>query len=57
MDQNDLFAAGLGLAAPWKVVRSSLEDNGAQSKVLYVDIDLEDRSRFPLQAIKKCFDP
>jgi transposase len=35
------------LAAPWKVVRSGLEDSGAQSKVLYVDIDFEDGSRFP----------
>jgi transposase len=53
MDQNDLFAAGLGLAAPWKVVRSGLEDSGAQSKVLYVDIDFEDGSRFPCPSCGK----
>jgi transposase len=47
MDQNDLFAVGLGLSVPWKVVRSGLEDSGAESKILYVDIDFEDGSRFP----------
>jgi transposase len=47
MDQNDLFAIGLGLANPWKVVRSGLEDCSAQSKILYVDIDFEEGSKFP----------
>jgi transposase len=47
MDQNDLFATGLGLANPWKVVRSGLEDCSAQSKILYVDIDFEEGSKFP----------
>lgn len=46
MDQNDLFAMGLGLAAPWKVIRSGLEECDAKSKILYVDIDFEDGSRF-----------
>lgn len=46
MDQNELFAIGLGLATPWKVVRSGLEDIGSQAKVLYVDIDFEEGSRF-----------
>jgi transposase len=47
MDQNELFAIGLGLAAPWKVVRSGLEQSGEQSKILYVDIDFEEGSKFP----------
>jgi transposase len=47
MDQNDLFAIGLGLGTPWKVVRSGLEDCSAQSKILYVDIDFEEGSKFP----------
>jgi transposase len=47
MDQNDLFSIGLGLAAPWKVVRSGLEDGGAGSKFLYVDIDFELGNKFP----------
>jgi transposase len=47
MDQNDLFAIGLGLETPWKVVRSGLEDCSAQSKILYVDIDFEEGSKFP----------
>src|SRR5580658_9303750 len=46
MDQNELFAVGLGLSAPRRVVRSGLEDSGGQSKVLYVDIDFEEGSRF-----------
>jgi len=47
MDQNHLFEIGLGLSAPWKVVRSGLEESGPQSKILYVDIDFEVGSRFP----------
>jgi transposase len=47
MDQNNLFAIGLGLGSPWKVVRSGLEEGGAQSKILYVDIDFEEGSKFP----------
>jgi transposase len=47
MDQNNLFAIGLGLNAPWKVVRSGLEDGSGQSKILYVDIDFEEGSKFP----------
>jgi transposase len=46
MDQNELFSMGLGLALPWKVVRSGLEDSGEQTKVLYVDIDFEDGGKF-----------
>jgi transposase len=46
MDQNNLFEIGLGLAAPWKVVRSGLEQCGEQSKILYVDIDFEVGSKF-----------
>jgi transposase len=53
MDQNDLFAIGLGLGTPWKVVRSGLEDSGAQSKVLYVDIDFESGSKFPCPSCGK----
>jgi len=30
MNQNTLFATALGLAAPWKVERSGLEDGGAE---------------------------
>ena len=47
MDQDNLFAIGLGLATPWKVVRSGLEECSAESKILYVDIDFEDGSKFP----------
>jgi transposase len=47
MDQNNLFAVGLGLSAPWKVVRSGLEEASEQGKVLYVDIDFEDGEKFP----------
>jgi transposase len=47
MDQNNLFAMGLGLKAPWKVVRSGLEDGSADAKILYVDIDFEEGSKFP----------
>jgi transposase len=46
MDQNNLFAIGLGLKTPWKVARSGLEDCNAQSKILYVDIDFEEGSKF-----------
>ena len=41
MNQNTLFAAALGLAAPWKVVRSGLEDGGGGARFLYVDIEVE----------------
>jgi len=47
MNQNMLFEAGLGLKSPWKVVRSGLEDGGAGSKFLYVDIEVEPGSRMP----------
>ncbi len=47
MDQNELFAIGLGLTAPWKVVRSGFEDSGAGSRILYVDIDFDAGSKFP----------
>src|ERR1035438_2516367 len=47
MNQNELFAMGLGLAGPRKVVRSGLEQSGEQSKMLYVDIDFEEGSKFP----------
>ncbi len=46
MDQNDLFATGLGLETPWKVVRSGLEESDGQTKILYVDIDFESGSKF-----------
>jgi transposase len=42
MDQNELFGAGLGLTAPWKVVSSGLEDGGDGTRVLYVEIDFEE---------------
>lgn len=47
MDQNELFAIGLGLGSPWKVVRSGLEEGGDQTKILYVDIDFSDGEKFP----------
>ena len=47
MDQNMLFSLALGLAAPWKVVRSGLEDGGAESKFLYVDIEVEAGAQMP----------
>lgn len=53
MDQNSLFEIGLGLATPWKVVRSGLEDCSAQSKILYVDIDFEEGSKFPCPICSK----
>jgi hypothetical protein len=34
------------LTAPWKVVRSGLEDASDRGKVLYVDIDFEDGEKF-----------
>ena len=46
MDQNHLFEIGLGLAAPWKVVRSGLEECDGKKKILYVDIDFENGSKF-----------
>jgi transposase len=53
MDQNELFAIGLGLAAPWKVVRSGLEQSSEQSKILYVDIDFEEGSKFPCPSCRQ----
>jgi transposase len=47
MDQNELFALGLGLTSPWKVVRSGLEDAGGQTKILSVDIDFPNGEKFP----------
>jgi len=47
MDQNTLFALALGFASPWKVVRSGLEDGGAESKFLYVDIEVEAGAQMP----------
>lgn len=47
MDQNMLFLAGLGLSAPWKVVRSGLEGGGEGAKFLYVDIEVEPGSPMP----------
>lgn len=47
MDQNTLFMVGLGLSAPWKVVRSGLEDGGDGSKFLYVDLEVEPGSLMP----------
>jgi transposase len=47
MNQNRLFESGLGLSAPWKVVRSGLEDGGDGTKFLYVDIEVEPGARMP----------
>ena len=47
MDQNSLFMLGLGLSAPWKVVRSGLENTGEGTKFLYVDIEVEPGSTMP----------
>lgn len=47
MNQNMLFEVGLGLCAPWKVVRSGLEEGGEGNKFLYVDIEVEAGSRMP----------
>lgn len=46
MDQNTLFGAALGLKAPWKVVRSGLEEGG-EGRMLYVDIDFEAGAELP----------
>ena len=42
-----LFTLALGLNSPWKVVRSGLEDGGAESKFLYVDIEVEAGAQMP----------
>ena len=47
VDQNGLFLAGRGLSAPWKVVRSGLEDSAEGAKFLYVDIEVEPGSPMP----------
>jgi transposase len=47
MDQNMLFTVALGLNSPWKVVCSGLEDGGAESKFLYVDIEVEAGAQMP----------
>lgn len=47
MDQNTLFAMALGLSAPWQVVRSGLEEGGAESKFLYVDMEVEPGAQLP----------
>jgi transposase len=47
MDQNSLFMLGLGLSAPWKVVRSGLESSGEGTMFLYVDIEVEPGSTMP----------
>ncbi len=47
MDQNMLFMVGLGLSAPWKVVRSGLEDGAGGTKFLYIDIEVEPGSKMP----------
>ena len=47
MDQNMLFTLALGLNSPWKVVRSGLEGGGAESKFLYVDIEVETGAQMP----------
>ena len=55
MEQNDLFAMGLGLEKPWKVVRSGLEASGEGTKILYVDIDFEDGEKFACPSCgKRC---
>ena len=55
MNQNVLFATALGLAKPWKVAGSSLEEGDGGSRVLCVDIDFEDGGRFPCpQCGKEC---
>ena len=54
MDQNTLFALGfgLGLVAPWKVVRSGLEDGSAESKFLYVDIEVATGGKCHVQSAR-----
>ncbi len=47
MDQNNLFTLAPGLNSPWKVVRSGLEDGGAGSKFLYVDIEVDAGAQMP----------
>jgi transposase len=55
MEQNELFAMGLGLEKPWKVVRSGLEDSGEGTKILYVDIDFADGEKFACPSCgKRC---
>src|ERR1700761_3757947 len=46
MDQNSLFEIALGLAAPWKVVGSGLGECEGQKKILCVEIDFENGSKF-----------
>ena len=54
-NQNELFAAGLGLQKPWKVINSVLEQCSVESRILCVDIDFEADSRFACpQCGKSC---
>lgn len=53
MNQNMLFESGLGLSAPWKVVRSGLEEGGGGSKFLYVDIEVEPGMPMPCPSCGK----
>lgn len=46
MNQNELFSMGLGLAAPWKVVRSELQEKAGGDKELSLEIDFEAGARF-----------
>ena len=46
MNQNELFSMGLGLAAPWKVVKSELREKEGGDKTLILEIDFEPGARF-----------
>lgn len=46
MNQNELFAVGLGLCFPWKVIDSGLQESPDKSKILYIDIDFESGANF-----------
>jgi transposase len=53
MNSNELFSVGLGLNAPWKVVRSGFEESGDSGKFLYVDIDFEEGRKFPCPSCQR----
>jgi transposase len=47
MDQNQLFAAALGLASPWRVTNSKLVRQENRRMVLEVDIGFDSGAKFP----------
>jgi hypothetical protein len=47
MDQNSLFASGLGLASPWKVISSGLEPDETGNLSLCLKIEVGPDSKLP----------